>query len=79
MIFRQYSCYLNKLSCANFLQAVAACGAEITSGFTISRPQPKVAYTYTMFFMLKFKNQKDLDEFHAMGFETKETENAKPC
>jgi hypothetical protein len=58
-------------SSGQFLRALAESGGSITCSFTIGSKLPDYRNA-TMFFMLKFLFQQNLDKFYSFGFDTTE-------
>lgn len=74
-IYRDYHCTLSQKNCSQLLQALALSGGSTTCQFTLNNGLPeKTVGRWEMFFRLKFLNQKSLDKFHSLGFETTEPE-----
>lgn len=71
-IFRECNISLSKKQSAEFLRATAMCGACIRSSYTLGMPKysANCLDAYTLFTLLRFNTQEDLDRFHEMGFKT---------
>ena len=63
-------------SSGQFLRALAECGGTITDNFAIGSNLLDYRYV-SMFFMLKFLFQQNLDRFHSFGFVTTEPEEVR--
>jgi hypothetical protein len=73
VFYREYSCTMSSPKCTALIQGLALSGGSITSMHSTYREGLKVNYC-TMFFILKFFRQENLDKFHSLGFETTKPE-----
>lgn len=70
-IYRNFNLQPTKDKSAKFLQAISICNCSITCSWSLTNGFPdSSANRHDIFFKLKFKNQKDLDKFHGLGFIT---------
>ena len=79
-IYRDYSCSLSKTNCSDLLRALAICKGSITDFSTLNNAfPPSTVGRWSGFFRLRFRDQDSLDNFHALGFETKNPIVASVC
>ena len=70
-IYREYTCRLSPKNCGYLLQSLALVGAEIKSFGSLRNgfPEDKISY-WEGLFLLQFKDEAQLEKFHAFGLKT---------
>jgi hypothetical protein len=70
-LYREYTCRLSPKNCGHLLQSLALVGGEIKSSGCLKNgfAPEKISY-WEGLFLLQFKDEQQLQDFHNLGFKT---------